>query len=230
MSYGFAQTGLMGTVFAFDADAKADMLNILQYAALSVVPVFGLHKLIQRLVPDLQLTKSSLELLFELCVQLVLVLLGFRFLHRLVTYVPTYSGVVYPDFNVQQITLLLVLLLCSMRSSFADKVSLLFSRAYDAWNGTDANAKPGNNNNGTNATNGNNTGHGPANTMRSDGFVGTSLSSLPMEPVSSLYQTANAGMGSNSDGRKQDMASGMMMMDEPVAANDYGGSSFGSSW
>ena len=49
-------------VFSTTEEGKAELLNVVQYAVLALVPVFVLNKLIQRFIPEADLEKSSLEL------------------------------------------------------------------------------------------------------------------------------------------------------------------------
>jgi hypothetical protein len=37
-------------VFNFDKDTKADLLNIVQYSSLAIIPVIGLNKLMQKYI------------------------------------------------------------------------------------------------------------------------------------------------------------------------------------
>jgi hypothetical protein len=50
-------------VFSTTEDGKAEILNVVQYSTLGVVPVVILNKLINRFIPDADPDKSSIALL-----------------------------------------------------------------------------------------------------------------------------------------------------------------------
>ena len=53
-------------VFSTTEEGKAEILNVVQYASLGVIPIVILNKLIQRFVPEADTDKSTLELLVEI--------------------------------------------------------------------------------------------------------------------------------------------------------------------
>ena len=53
-------------VFNFDDDSKAEILNILQYSVIAIIPVIILNKTMQKYVPDPDDKKSSLEISAEI--------------------------------------------------------------------------------------------------------------------------------------------------------------------
>ena len=90
-------------VFSASDESTAELLNVVQYATLGVLPVVILNKLIQRFVPDADPEKSSLELLVEIFAQLVLMFCGIVLIHRVISYVPTYSGFKYESLNLTNV-------------------------------------------------------------------------------------------------------------------------------
>jgi len=50
-------------VFSQTEEGKAEILNVVQYSLLGVVPILILNKLIQRFIPEADPDKSTLELL-----------------------------------------------------------------------------------------------------------------------------------------------------------------------
>ena len=84
--------GFFKHVFNFDEDSKAEMLNLVQYVVLALVPVIILNKLMQRYVPEADDEKSSLEITAEVLAQVLFMFFGILLINRIVTYVPTYSG------------------------------------------------------------------------------------------------------------------------------------------
>ena len=87
-------------VFNFEDDSKAEMLNIVQYTLIAIIPMVLLNKSIQKYVPEADDQKSSLEVLAEIILQVIVMFLGLLFIHRMIIFVPTYSGVKFPEYNV----------------------------------------------------------------------------------------------------------------------------------
>ena len=63
-------------VFSMSEESNAEVLNVLQYAFTAVVPVVVLNKSINRLIPEADPDKSSLEILVEIFLQLSIMLFG----------------------------------------------------------------------------------------------------------------------------------------------------------
>lgn len=125
-------------VFSFSDECKAEMLNLLQYGLLSMIPLVLLNKGIGRFIPEADDTKHSLELVVEIVLQIVLTLLGLYFVHRMVSFVPTYSGLKHPEMHVVYGILPMLLVISSLQTKLGEKVSVLVERAQDLWEG-DAN-------------------------------------------------------------------------------------------
>ena len=60
-----------------DEDSKHEILNIMQYALLAIIPVVILNKSIQRFVPEADEEKGTPEILQKLYFKLLLCLLEF---------------------------------------------------------------------------------------------------------------------------------------------------------
>jgi hypothetical protein len=128
-------------VFNFDDNSKYDMMNIAQYTFIALIPVVGLNKAIQKFVPEADEEKSSLELLAEVLIQVIVMFFGLLFIHRIVTFVPTYSGVRYPDFSIIFIVLAVLMITLSLQTKLGEKVSILTERLYELWDGTSSDKK-----------------------------------------------------------------------------------------
>lgn len=125
-------------VFSTTDEGKADLLNVVQYAALGVVPVMLLHQLIQYIIPDVNTEKSSVEILAEILAQLVLTLCGLVLIHRVVTFVPTYSEFRYDALSLTSLCLACLYLMFSIRTRIGVKASILYDRATELWSGAPA--------------------------------------------------------------------------------------------
>jgi hypothetical protein len=130
-----SKPGFFKHVFNFDSDSKAEMLNIIQYAILALIPIIILNKLMQKYIPEADEEKGSLEISAEVLLQIIIIVLGIFFVDRLVTFVPTYSGIKYLDFSVTTVVIATLLILLSLQTKLGEKVSLLFDRVMELWNG-----------------------------------------------------------------------------------------------
>jgi len=109
--------GFFKHVFNFDEDSKAEMLNIIQYAFLALIPVVVLNKIMQRFVPEADEDKGSFEITSEILAQIIVMFLSILIIHRIITYVPTYSGEKYPIFGVTNIILAMLVIILSLQTS-----------------------------------------------------------------------------------------------------------------
>jgi hypothetical protein len=124
-------------VFSTTEEGKAEVLNVVQYSLMGVVPVVMLNKLIQRFIPEADPDKSSLELLAEIFIQLVVMFCGIIVIHRVITYVPTYSGFKYESLTLTNVILAFLIIVLSIQTKLGIKVNILVDRVYELWNGSD---------------------------------------------------------------------------------------------
>ena len=122
-------------VFNFDEDSKHDMMNIVQYAVLAIIPIIVLNKTMQKYVPEADEEKGSAEILAEVVFQIVFMFLGLFFIHRIIAYIPRYSGTKYPEYHVVFNILSTLLVLLSLQTKLGEKVSILFDRVAELWEG-----------------------------------------------------------------------------------------------
>ncbi len=128
-------------VFNFDEDTKDTLLNVSQYTALSIIPVVLVNKAVQRMFPEPDEDKSNLEILAEVIGQLVFMLVAVFFVHRLVTFVPTYSGAEYKELNLFSVVLVFLVLMLSVQTRAGQKVNILMDRLIDYYEGAPASKK-----------------------------------------------------------------------------------------
>ena len=131
----FTKTTFISHVFSTTEDGKAEVMNTIQYSTLALVPIVLLNKLIQKAIPEADLDKSSLELLVEIFMQIVIMFCGIIVIHRTITYVPTYSGFKYEAFVVTNSVLAFMILILSIQSKLGIKTNILYERAVEIWNG-----------------------------------------------------------------------------------------------
>ena len=122
-------------VFNFDNENKADIMNMLQYTMLAIVPVLILLRGIKYIVPEEDESKGSLEILAESVGQIVLIMMGIWFINKVIRYIPTYSGEVYHKFNNINFILPFVIILATMQTKLGAKLNILIDRVTDLWYG-----------------------------------------------------------------------------------------------
>jgi hypothetical protein len=86
-------------------------------------------------VPDPDDEKGSLTLLAEIFAQTFGMLLGIYFIHRMIIYFPTYSGIKYERFHIINILMVFVMILFSIKTKLGEKAQILVERAVDMWSG-----------------------------------------------------------------------------------------------
>jgi hypothetical protein len=130
-----SKKGFFKHVFNFDNDSKSDILNIIQYTLIAIIPIIILNKLMQKYVPEADEKKGSVELLAEVLVQIIVMFIGLLLIHRIITYVPTYSGMEYPEFSIIFIILAILMITLSLQTKLGEKVSILVDRLTELWEG-----------------------------------------------------------------------------------------------
>ena len=235
-------------VFNFDDESKCEILNIIQYALVSIIPIIILIKLISKYVPNADDNKSSLEITAETIIQVIVMFLGILLIHRMVTYIPTYSKTNYPDFHVVFCIIPILFITISLQTKLGDKINILIERLSELWNGKQEKPKNGKGKNGgvkvSQPISGQITGQMMNNSAMNQSLYtdGTAISSLPTNEVqqygnenSSQQQSPNFNnmyrqdttplAGAQTPGQTENM-----MSMEPMAANSVLGGGFGSSW
>ena len=227
--------GFLKNVFNFDDDSKYDILNIIQYAIIALIPVIILNKSMSNYVPEADDKKSSVELSAEIIIQIIVMFIGLLLIHRVVTFVPTYSGVKYPDFNIVFIILAVLMITLSLQTKLGEKVSILFDRLMDLWNGTDSSKKKGKSGNVkvTQPIAGQQqmiTGQVMMPQSQPTYTDGTSINSLPTSSSSTqqLPNYDNMYKQQNTPLVNAATPGGMEGFQEPMAANELVGGAFGS--
>lgn len=213
-------------VFSTTEEGKAEFLNVTQYSLLAVIPVVLLNKLVQRFIPDADMDKSSVELLAEILLQLIIMFCGIILVHRVITYIPTYSGFKYENLTLTNSILLFLVLVLSIQTKLGLKVNILADRVLDLWNGEDRHERKQNVRKHVRIGGSDGSKHVSSQADYLDNSA-MQTSIFPPAPVA----TSNAGNGSGYDmmmrmGQSSPTDSYM----GPVAANGILGGSFGSNF
>ena len=228
-------------VFNFDDDSKSEILNIIQYTLIALIPVILLNKSMSNYVPEADDKKSSVELSAEIVIQLIVMFIGLTIIHRINTFVPTYSGVKYPDFHIIFNILAVLMITLSLQTKLGEKVSILVERLMDLWNGTDSSKKKSKSGNvkvsqpisGQQQIGGSITGQMMAPQTQPTYTDGTSINSLPTSSSTPTQQLPNYDnmyqqqttplVGAASPGMEG-------FSNEPMAANSVLGGGAFRSW
>jgi hypothetical protein len=224
-------------VFSFDDDSKSEILNIIQYSLIALIPVVVLNKTMAKYIPEADENKGTLEIVAEVLIQVISMFMGLLIIHRVITFVPTYSGTKYPEYNITFIVLAVLMITLSLQTKLGEKVGILFDRVTELWNGKTekAGAKKGNVKvsqpiAGQQPQPQQQMIVNPAASLNQAAMTqsiytdGTSIGSLP---VNSGNQFGQGAGGVQSGQQQQPMGSMMESYQEPMAANAFGGSAFG---
>lgn len=245
------EDGFIKTVFPFDEDQKGLLLNIIQYAVLAIIPIIILLKLIKNYIPEADDDKGSLVILVEVIGQVIVMFFALYFIHKIIDYIPTYSGFKYGDVNVFNIIPALLLISITMQTKLGEKVEILIDRLWELYEGQSS-TKPGKGGQGHGQGQVRVTQplsrHYASTTVNTIPSTTTSINSLPNQLQEqqtniksqtneySIPQTPNfnnmyAGPETPLVGAATPGVGMGMESFEPMAANDFlGGGGFGSSF
>lgn len=209
----------LGHVFSTTEEGKAEILNVVQYATLGVIPIVILNKLIQRFLPEADTEKSSLELLVEVFIQLIVMFCGIIVIHRIISYIPTYSGFKYENLTLTNVILAFLIIVLSIQTKLGIKVNILVDRIAELWNGPSQSKQgKGSGNRG-----------GSTHTISQSDYIDNSPLQGDMYPPAPIVTSKPSGGGGYDQMRGA--SSGTAQMSDysgPMAANSVLGGSFGS--
>ena len=138
---GSSKKGFFSSVFNFNEETKEELLNTIQYAMTALIPVIILNKSIQRFIPEADDEKKSPEILAEIVIQILVMFIGMFFIHRIVVYIPPYSGVKYPGVSIIPIILVALMIILSLQTKLGEKVSIIVDRISELWEGSSSSEK-----------------------------------------------------------------------------------------
>lgn len=122
-------------VFSTSEISQAEIYNTLQYTLLGVIPIILFNKLIQHFIPEVDDEKSSAEIFIEVVLQLLAMISGIIIIHRIITYIPTYSTFKYDNVNFTTIILVFLLIILSFHSKLGQKTNILYDRFHELFTG-----------------------------------------------------------------------------------------------
>jgi len=226
-----SKKSFLSHVFSTTEEGKAELLNVIQYSFMGVVPVVILNKLIQRFIPEADPEKSTIELLAEIFIQLIIMFCGVIVIHRVITYFPTYSGFKYEHLMLTNVILAFLIIVLSIQTKLGIKVNILVDRVSDLWNGTGGTGGTGGDKK-VRTRNGVRVSQPMAqhNSSQADYLDNsqTQANMFPPAPAATSKQSNPMEGYDNMMGRGNNNGGGDMMSMGPMAANALLGSSFGS--
>jgi hypothetical protein len=132
---------ILSHVFDSSETGIATVLNDLQYTFCAVFLVVILNKCVQKFIPDADDEKSSLEIFAEVFFQLILMIGGIIIIHRIITYIPTYSGFKYETLSLTNVIIAFLIIVLSIQTKLGIKINVLWDRLVELWNGPGDNKK-----------------------------------------------------------------------------------------
>lgn len=230
-------------LFSVDAQYKSEVINVLQFSFISLIPVVLLNKLIQHVIPEASTNSGNLEISMEIIGQVLLLIIGLVIINRFATYFTPYSGEPYPKFGVIYFVLGLLTVLVSIQSRLGEKINILFDRFMDALSGDKSSSS-------SSSSSKTRKGYKKQDTIPDVQVMGrirpqstdtTQLSALPVinqslntqpiQPTGNGYdQPQQYSTNYDANMRPPMINQEFPVSDEPTAANSMIGGSFGSIW
>jgi hypothetical protein len=209
-------------VFSSSEEGKAEIFNAVQYGILAIIPIVVLNKLVQRFIPDPDLEKGSIEVFAEVILQLVILFVGIIIIHRIITFIPTFSKYKYEGLTITNVILAFMIIILSLQTKIGIKTNILYERIMDLWEGNSSNERKYQVKKSVRVTEGMRDGgsggyHSPS---QADNLDENQRGVFPPSPISPM----NAGGGGNSR-----QSADMYQIPDPQPAN-FAGSPFGSSF
>jgi len=128
-------------IFKFDDDTKSTLMNLSQYTILAIMPVAILQNISEKVFPEFDATKGTIELLAEILGQSLMMIVGLFFIHRVITAVPTFSGSAMGDLNLFSIIVIFLLTSFMFDGKVEKKFKAISSRMMELWDGKSSDEK-----------------------------------------------------------------------------------------
>jgi hypothetical protein len=124
--------GFFSYVFKLSKFKQEDLLNIIQYSMLSIIPVIIFIFFTKKYFPIVTEEDSSLYTFMVTFIELIFMIMGIFFIDRIINYIPTYSGKYYEAINLTNIVLIFILFMLIVHGGFRERANLLLQR-FDTW-------------------------------------------------------------------------------------------------
>ena len=120
--------GFFNHVFNFDNENKSILFNAIQYLLMAIIPVVVVLKLIKTYIPEDDSDKNTPEIVFEILLQLIVIVFFIYILDKIIRYFPTFSKTSYMDMNIITITLPTLFIMLTMQTKLGAKINILVDR------------------------------------------------------------------------------------------------------
>lgn len=219
--------GFFNYVFNFDNENKHRIMNMIQYTLLTIIPILLVLRGIKHIIPEDDDSKGSIEILAESVGQIILIMLAIWITNKIINFIPTYSGEEYPKFNEITFIIPFILLLATMQTKLGAKFNILIDRFMNLVTGKSKEPPPqAKNQQGQNVVRISQPLAGQHQPSQADYLDRSQL--LPSNPqLSSLPPSYAQQPQQQAQQQMQDFNS-MYQQNEPMAANESGGSGWGS--
>ena len=124
--------GFFSYVFKLSKFKQADLLNFIQYSAISIIPFIIIFYYIKKYSPSITYESSTIYILFVTFISIVLFIVSIFFIDRIVNFIPTISGKYYDVINLTNISIILIMVLLITRAGYMERTSILLYR-FDQW-------------------------------------------------------------------------------------------------
>jgi hypothetical protein len=135
-----SKNGFFKTVFMVDKTEQGYMMNIMQYTLLAMVPVVLVLKLLKNYVPDVDEEKGTVNISAEIIAQVLFIMVAIYFLHRIIVYFPTYSGITYGNIDLTNTIIMFLFIIFTMQTKLGEKVQIVIERVVDLFEGNNSKA------------------------------------------------------------------------------------------
>jgi hypothetical protein len=120
--------GFFTYVFKLSRFKQEDLMNIVQYTLLSIVPVILFVYFTKKYFPSLEESDSSLYIFTITVIELIFMIIGIFFIDRIINYIPTYSGKYYETINLTTIVVIFVLFMLITETGFKKRTLVMLER------------------------------------------------------------------------------------------------------
>ncbi len=127
---GGSGSSFVSYMFSLSEGEKVEIINMLQYLILAIIPILLLNKLIKTYLPPVDRSKSPIEMATEIVIHLVILFTFVFFIHKLILYIPTYTKNPYPAINFLPVVLPLLIVLFSLDKNLNEKSTILLNKLF----------------------------------------------------------------------------------------------------
>lgn len=123
------------TEHVFDAsfNGRKELMNMLQYGFVSAAVLMPLLAGVDAVIPEVSFHTHTILLMFEICAQLLLQMLVILFVHRVVTFMPTISGVQYAPVSPSAALIPFLVVMFTLHTKLSAKATIVGDRWRHYW-------------------------------------------------------------------------------------------------